>query len=208
MKPRRRGASAGGRPRAFDVDKALDRAVRVFWRQGYQGTSLSDLTRAMGINRPSLYGAFGDKKALFRKALDRYAAGPGAYAREALSAPTAREVVERLLRGAVDCFADPGNPPGCLLVLGALACGPDASPARKELAARRSAATAALRRRLRRAKAAGDLVADADPAHLASYVVTVVHGMAVQAAGGARRAELRRIVQTALRAWPARDGAP
>jgi len=191
-----------GRPRAFDADEALNRALQVFWRKGYEGTSLSDLTKAMGINRPSLYAAFGDKAALFRKALDRYAEGPAAYVGEALKAPTARGVVERLLHGAVDLLTDPRNPRGCLLVQGALACGETARGVRKELIARRSAGEAALRQRLERAKATGDLPADADPAQLARYVVTVLHGMAVQAAGGANRAELRRVIRTALRAWP------
>src|SRR5580693_7878419 len=103
-----------GRPRAFNTDKALDRAMKVFWRKGYEGASLPDLTRAMGINRPSLYAAFGNKEALFRKALDRYAAGPASYACKALEAPTARGVVERLLRGAAG--SDPHSPRGCLMV--------------------------------------------------------------------------------------------
>src|SRR5437660_7281862 len=102
-----------GRPRAFDVDKALDRALEVFWRKGYEGTSLADLTRAMGINRPSLYAAFGDKEALFRKGLDRYAEGPAAYVRESLNEKTARGVAETLLRRAVDLLSDPRNPHGC-----------------------------------------------------------------------------------------------
>src|SRR5881296_3008233 len=99
-----------GRPRAFDVDKALERALRMFWRKGFEGTSLSDLTKAMGINRPSLYAAFGNKEALFRKALDRYEDGPASYLREALDEPTARAVIEALLRGAVDMLSCPRNP--------------------------------------------------------------------------------------------------
>src|SRR5437867_3206401 len=114
MKVRRAPAAPRGRPRGFAVDKALDRALRVFWQHGYEGTSLSDLTKAMGINRPSLYAAFGDKEALFRKVLDRYADGPAAYAREALNEPTARAVVERLLRGAADLQTNRRNPRGCL----------------------------------------------------------------------------------------------
>ena len=191
-----------GRPRTFDTDKALDGAVRVFWRKGYEGASLSALTKAMGINRPSLYAAFGDKKDLFRKALDRYAEGPARYLREALSQPTARAVVERLLHAAACRQADRHGPRGCLLVQGALACGDAAESARRELNARRAAAETAIRRRLERAKREGDLPAGSHPAHLARYLATIMQGMAVQAAGGATRGELRRVVETALRGWP------
>jgi AcrR family transcriptional regulator len=192
-----------GRPRAFDMDTALDRALQVFWRKGYEGTSLSDLTKAMGINRPSLYAAFGNKEALFRKALDRYVEGPAAYTRTALDEPTARAVVERLLRGVVGLLTNPRHPPGCLAVQGALACGDAADSIRRELISRRMAGEAALRQRFERAIADGDLPFDADPADLARYVVTITQGMAVQAAGGASREELRRVVEMALRAWPA-----
>jgi AcrR family transcriptional regulator len=192
-----------GRPRAFDIDIALDRALQVFWRKGYEGTSLSDLTKAMGINRPSLYAAFGNKANLFRKALDRYTEGPAAYTHKALDEPTARAVVERLLRGVVDLLADPCTPQGCLAVQSALACGDAADAIRQELISRRAAGEAALRQRLERAIADGDLPADADPADLARYVTTVSQGMAVQAAGGASREELRQVVEMALRAWPA-----
>ena len=191
-----------GRPRAFDADRALDRALEVFWRKGYEGASLPDLTKAMGINRPSLYAAFGNKEALFRKALDRYGEGPAGYVRQALAAPTARAVVERLLAGAIATQADPRNPRGCLLVQGALSCGDAAEAVRKELAARRKAGDDALRARFRRAVEEGDLPPDADADALAQYVVTVVRGMAVQAAGGATRKTLRRIADVALRAWP------
>jgi AcrR family transcriptional regulator len=156
----------------------------------------------MGINRPSLYAAFGNKEALFRKALDRYAEGPAAYTRTALDEPTARAVVERLLCGVVDLLTDPSTPQGCLAVQGALACGDAAAAIRQELVVRRVAGEAALCQRLERARTDGDLPADADPADLARYVTTVSQGMAVQAAGGASREELRRVVETALRAWP------
>src|SRR5215212_2825673 len=112
-----------GRPRTFNPDKALDRALNVFWKKGYEGASLPDLTKAMGISRPSLYAAFGNKEALFRKAVERYARGPAGYAREALDLPTARAVVERLLRGGTCVSTNPKNPRGCFMVQGALTCG-------------------------------------------------------------------------------------
>src|SRR5690348_17740109 len=115
-----------GRTRQFDVDEALDRALEVFWARGYEGATLPELTRAMGINRPSLYAAFGDKEQLFRRALDRYVNGPAGYVRAALDRPTAREVVETLLAGTVELLTDPRHPGGCLVVQGALACGPAA----------------------------------------------------------------------------------
>jgi len=191
-----------GRPRSFDIGRALDRALQVFWRRGYEGTSLSDLTKAVGVNRPSLYAAFGDKEALFRKALDRYLAGPAAYTLEALKEPTARAVIERLLRGAADLNAAPRNPGGCLMVQGALACGEAADSIRQELTARRAAGEAAIRRRLQRAKSEGDLSSDADPAELARYVATILYGMAVQAAGGASRGKLQRVAEMTLRTLP------
>jgi AcrR family transcriptional regulator len=191
-----------GRPRAFDPDRALESALQVFWRKGYEGASLSDLTRAMGINRPSLYAAFGNKKALFLKALDRYANGPGALIRQALAEPTARAVVERLLRGSAESLADKRHPSGCLMVQGALACGEEAECVRQELISRRAASQALLRERFDRARSEGDLPADSDPADLARYVATVLHGMSVQAAGGASCDELQRVAEMALQAWP------
>jgi AcrR family transcriptional regulator len=195
-------ARSRGRPRTFDIDQALDRALEQFWQKGYEGTSLSDLTQAMGINRPSLYATFGNKEALFRKVLDRYAERPAAYVHEALEEPTARAAVERLLSSAVESLTDPCHPKGCLLVQGALSCGEAADPIRWELAQRRTATETAIRWRLERARSDGDLPPGIDPADLARYVATVVHGIAVQAAGGATRDELRPVVRMALQAWP------
>jgi AcrR family transcriptional regulator len=199
----RRSDVPKGRPREFDADKALNRALVVFWRKGYEGTSLIDLTKAMNINRPSLYAAFGNKESLFRKVLDRYTQGPVAFVRAALDAPTARAAVESLLRGMVRQLTDPRNPRGCLIVQGALTCGNEANSIRKELMARRGATEAAIRRRFQQAKSDGDLPANANAADLARFVATIIHGLAVQAASGAKRAELQRVVQTALRAFPA-----
>ena len=197
MKPER---AQLGRPRAFDPDVALDRAMHVFWAKGYEGASLSNLTRAMRINRPSLYAAFGNKEELFRKVLDRYVDGPLAYFGKALTAPNARDVIEQIFFGAARMASDPRLPAGCLMVQGALACG-DAS-VRKETAGRRATSEVALRRRLQRAKREGDLPKNADPAELARYVMTVLQGMAVQGADGASPDQLRRVAQIALRAWP------
>ena len=191
-----------GRPRTFDPDAALDRALAVFWRNGYEGASLPALTKAMGINRPSLYAAFGNKEALFRKALERYARGPARYGRKALEKPTAREVVEALLEGAVALLTKPQNPGGCLMVQGALACGENGTRVRQELASRRAADVAAMRRRFQRAIKDGDLPARADASALARFVATVMHGMAVQAASGATRKELLRVKDMFLRTWP------
>jgi AcrR family transcriptional regulator len=191
-----------GRPRSFETGKALDAAMKVFWCKGYEGASLSDLTKAMGINRPSLYAAFGDKESLFRKVLDRYDKGPAAYVRKALNQPTARAVVERLMEGAADLGTASSNPRGCLFVQSALACGDKAEGIRNDLILRRDAGEKAVRLRLKRAQAEGDLAHDANPADLARYVVTVIQGIAVQAASGAARPELRRVIQTALRSWP------
>ena len=194
---------AKGRPREFDIQEALDRALVIFWRKGYEGASLPELTKAMGINRPSLYAAFGNKEALFRKTLDRYAAGPAAYIRESLGEPSARAVFERLLRGAADSLTDPRYPPGCLMVHGALKCAGAFDAVRKELASRRAGAEAAIRQRFEQAKRQGDWPTAMNPADLARYITTIIQGMAVQAAGGASRRELRRVAEVAIRAWPA-----
>src|SRR3982750_3702616 len=122
-----------GRPRQFNPDHALDAALLLFWRYGYEGTSMAALTKAMGINVPSLYAAFGNKEALFRKALDRYLRRPASYLPKALKAPTARRAAEQLFRGAIDMVTDPRHPDGCLLVQGALAAGPAARWVQKEL---------------------------------------------------------------------------
>jgi AcrR family transcriptional regulator len=193
-----------GRPRAFDADVALERAMHVFWAKGYEGAALSDLTRAMRINRPSLYATFGNKEELFGKVLDRYMDGPLAYFAKALEAAKARDVIEQILFGAARMASDPRLPAGCLMVQGALACGDAAGSVRKEVAGRRGASEVALRRRLQRAKREGDLPRNADPAELARYVMTVLQGMAVQGADGATPDQLRRVAQVALRAWPKR----
>jgi AcrR family transcriptional regulator len=196
-----------GRPREFDTEKALDAALLLFWRHGYEGTSLSALTEAMGINVPSLYAAFGNKEQLFKKVLDRYVQRPASYLPNSLKEPTARAVVEKLFRGAIDMVMSPRHPDGCLLVQGALASGPMGESVTIELSRRRAGAEAALRGRLERAVAESDLPSDVDPVKLARYLITVLWGMSVQAAGGATRAQLREIGEMALRTWPQKDSA-
>jgi AcrR family transcriptional regulator len=191
-----------GRARAFDTDEALERAMTTFWRKGYEGTSLSDLTTAMGISRPSLYAAYGNKEELFRKVLERYGEGPSSYERDALAQPTGREVAESLLRGAADVQTDPDTPAGCLAVLGSTYCAEDSSPIGKILIASRLAGHAAIRERFERAQSAGDLPTTADPQALTHYVGAVVCGMAVLAASGATRTELERVIELTMRAWP------
>jgi len=193
---------AMGRPRAFDMDQALDQALHVFWEKGYAGTSITELTGAMGINPPSLYAAFGNKEKLFKKALDRYEDLRDQILEEAFAAPTAREAVTRLLEGTAERLSDKCNPRGCLMVQGALSGGEECEAVKRDLASRRARVEALIRKRLRRAKREGDLPSDADAAALARFVATVMHGMAVQAAGGVAPKELRAIVNTALRAWP------
>ena len=193
---------AMGRPREFDPDQALDIALQVFWRRGYEGASMADLTEAMGITKPSLYAAFGNKEELFRKALDRYADGPGGYVQVALAKPTALEVVEHLLFKAADAVTDPDHPPGCLAVQGALSCGEAAESIKQELMTRRANGEQNLRQRFERAVAQGDLPKEADAADLARYISAILQGMAVQAAGGASREQLRKIAHMTLRTWP------
>jgi AcrR family transcriptional regulator len=190
------------RPRTFDIQAAIDQALLLFWKNGYEGTSLSDLTEAMGINRPSFYAAFESKEALFRRVLDRYAQGPASEIVRSIEAPTARGVVEGLLYGYADAAGSRKRPRGCLLVQGALACSDESDVIRRDLAERRAAVETALRGRLERAKREGDLPPTAEPADLARFIWTVCQGIAVQAAGGATRAELRRVATQALRVWP------
>jgi AcrR family transcriptional regulator len=193
-----------GRPRAFDADEALDKALIVFWKNGYEGTSIADLTEAMRINPPSLYAAFGNKEALFRRALDRYEARRDEILNEAFAAPTAREAMARLLEGSADRLSDKTSPQGCLLVHAALCGGEECDAVRRDLAARRAGGEALVRQRLERAQVEGDLALDASPAALARYISTIMQGMAVQASGGATREQLREIVRVALSIWPSK----
>jgi AcrR family transcriptional regulator len=192
-----------GRPREFDLGTALERAMLLFWRKGYDGASMSDLTAAIGVTKPSLYAAFGNKEQLFRKVLDRYDQRTAGFLAGSIRAATAREVAVGLLRGAAEFHANPANPPGCLMVQSALVGSGASGPARRETRSRRNRLREAIQERLERALHDDDLPRSAQPAVLARYLVAVMRGMAVEAASGASAAELHEIVDVALMSWPA-----
>ena len=168
---------------------ALAAALRVFWSKGYEGASLSDLTEAMGITRPSLYAAFGNKEALFRQALD---------------APTAKGVAQRLLQGAIETCATDSEPRGCLRVIASTACGTEAECIREEVVERGQKVRALLIARMARALEEGDFNSPIDPEAMTNYLISVLQGMALQAGAGMSRDDLQRVVDTTLAIWPGR----
>jgi len=194
-----------GRPREFDAETALDQAMEVFWRHGYEGATIAQLTEAMGINPPSLYACFGNKEGLLKAALDRYTKLRGVWMDEVVAAPTARAVAERMLMGIAEKQTDPANPPGCLLVQGGIACGTGSENVPFELAARRAQNEDQLRDRFVRAKAEGDLKPTSDPAALARYVSAVSVGMGVMASSGSDREALRQVASVAVQAVEAQS---
>jgi AcrR family transcriptional regulator len=193
-----------GRPREFDVDDALTAALRVFWSKGYEGASMTDLTEAMGVTRPSLYAAFGNKESLFRKALDLYEREKLCYMGTALEAPTARGVAQRLLQGSLENQTSRDDPRGCLGVISSVACGAEADCIRQEVLERGRIAHQALIDRMERAVDEGDFHAPVDPEGITKYLTAILQGMAVQAGAGASREDLQRLVDTTLAVWPSR----
>ncbi len=193
---------ARGRPLEFNQNEALDKAINVFWSRGYEGASMAELTEALGINKPSIYAAFGNKEALFRKALERYKTGPIAFVGEAMKAPTARQAVEKLLMQAADFFSDENTPNGCMIVQGALTCGESAHTIQQELIASRGNFEAMLTQRFDLAKKQGGLPSNVNSKQLAKYIATIHQGMSVQATSGATREELLAVVEIAMKNWP------
>ncbi|MFC0266710.1 TetR/AcrR family transcriptional regulator [Kushneria aurantia] len=191
-----------GRPRSFDREAALEKAMLLFWRHGYETTSISDLTRAMGITAPSLYTAFGDKRRLFLEAAQLYAGEPDAENAAIANAPTAYDAASTILHGAIVTFTGETTPPGCLLASATASGSADAADVRAIVAGYRQQLREQMRARLERDKAAGMLPQSADAAALSGLVLTVMQGLSVLARDGASPEDLSSIVDTALHAWP------
>ncbi|MCX4820742.1 TetR/AcrR family transcriptional regulator [Streptomyces sp. NBC_01142] len=193
----------GGRPRGFDRDTALEQALTEFWRHGYEATSIASLTAAMGINPPSLYGAFGDKRKLFTEAVRRYGQTYGAFGGRALAEePTAHAAVRRLLHEAAQEYTDPGHPPGCMVITAATNCTPAAEDIKAELRALREASKHAIHEKITADLRAGCLAASVDAAALAMFYAATLQGMSTQACDGAGRSDLERLADIAMTAWP------
>ncbi len=192
-----------GRPRSFDRDAALRRAMEVFWAKGYEGASIADLTAAMGINSPSLYAAFGCKEALFREALALYGETESCTIWGAMEAPTAREAVAGFLMRTARAFTRPGKPRGCLVVLSALHATENSETVRRELVRQRAKTVEDLAERLRRGVETGEIAPGTDVKAVAQFYVTVQQGMSIQARDGASRERLEAIARAALAAWEA-----
>lgn len=195
-------APTRGRPRSFDREVALQQAMLLFWRHGYEATSVSALTHAMGITAPSLYAAFGDKKSLFRESLARYLSGDVTSASIIATAPTARDAARGLLEASAIAFTGRATPAGCLLASAAISCSADAADVQEELSSIRRRIERSLRDRIRAAVASGELPRETDAGALAAHVMAVIQGMSTLARDGARREKLQRVASAALAGWP------
>ncbi len=193
---------AKGRPREFDKEKALDIALELFWRHGYEGVSIAALANALGIKVPSLYAAFGNKESLFLKAVERYGQSAGHIYHESFKKKTAREVAQAILEGEVKLVTQKNRPNGCLMVQGALVTSPESEKISTMMAGMRGMAEKWMADRFKQAQKEGDLPADADPKALACYIMTINSGLAVQARSGVSKARLKQVVQIALQNWP------
>jgi AcrR family transcriptional regulator len=196
-----RGQRGRGRPRSFDRETALEKAILAFWERGYEATSVSDLTRAMGIGAPSLYAAFGDKRSLFDEVVRVYGTRYGSFGDRALTEePTARAAVERMLREAATQYTEPGRPHGCLVVHAATNC--TTPEVEESLRERRNANIAAFESRIKAGIAAGELPVATDAAALARHTGAIIQGMSQQARDGATKEELEALAEVAMGIWP------
>ena len=191
-----------GRPALFKPEEALEKAMYVFWAHGYEGASLTELTEAMGINKPSMYAAFGNKEDLFRRAMQKYLSGPASFVIESMREPTSKQIAMKLLTGAAEFLTSCEHPHGCMMIQGALTCGEGAELIQQELIANRRSYESALANRFEQCRSAGDLPETVDAFALARYVATLHQGMSVQATSGATKEELMEVVRMALSQWP------
>ncbi|MFI6055593.1 TetR/AcrR family transcriptional regulator [Streptomyces violascens] len=185
--------------RAFDRDRALATALDEFWTHGYDTTSISSLTKAMGINPPSLYAAFGDKRQLFDEAVQLYVR---TYAAAPLQGPDARTAVAAMLRHLAADYTDPDHPPGCFIITGATNCTPGSQEVKAKLRAMRDEAKAAIAARIRTDMETGQLPPHTDADGLAAFYAAVIQGMNQQAWDGTDRETLNRVADMAMAAWP------
>ncbi|MEV0085181.1 TetR/AcrR family transcriptional regulator [Saccharopolyspora sp. NPDC003752] len=201
--------SPRGRPRSFDREAALRTAMELFWERGYEATSLSDLTGAMGISSPSLYAAFGSKEDLFREAVALYNSADEAVGDRSLqSQPTARRAIEAMLRDNADAYVDPDTPRGCMVVLAATNCTPENERIWDFLAECRKDDFRAVLARLERGVADGDVPAGADLEKIASFCLTVLQGLSIQARDGSSREAVHAVIDCAMLAWDGMMAAP
>jgi len=192
--------AARGRPREFDTEAALANAMQVFWAKSYAGASLTDLTEAMGITRPSLYAAFGNKDALFKQAFDLYENDQLAYFFAALEAPTARDVVRQMLAGTIDNVT--GESRGCLGVTALVSCN-DANPAvQQDVRARIEVFRDLITGRFQRAIDNGEFGQPTSAEAMALYLMAVLQGLSIQAGAGASREQLHGAAEATLAVWP------
>ena len=193
------GNGKTGRPISFDKDAALEAAMLLFWERGFEGTSMADLTQAMGLNPSSIYAAFGDKHALFSLAVKRYRDIRAQYATKALEQPTLEKVLRALFDNTVTFLTTPGHPPTCMTLAGTMGCGVDATPARDLMTEIRKQNQLAMRERLLQARKSGELSKEINVDDYTRYLSAILAGLSIQAANGSTKAELKRTSQMALR---------
>jgi len=193
------GKAKTGRPISFDKNAALEAAMLLFWERGYEGTSMADLTQAMGLNPSSIYAAFGDKHALFQLAVKRYMEMRAQYAGKALEEPTLEKVVRALFDNTVAFLTTPGHPPTCMTLAGAIGCSVEATPARDIMTQIRKQNEAAIGKRFLEARRSGELSKDINVEDYTRYLSSILAGLSIQAANGSTKAELMRTAQMALR---------